>query len=71
MARGAFNPIVSDGQNLYLVGFGSVARLEPLSVAEERKRAKREAAQKKAAKKRQAEKRKRQAAKKKKRSKQG
>jgi outer membrane protein assembly factor BamB len=67
--RGAFNPIVSDGQNLYFVGFGSVARLEPLSVAEERKRAKREAAQKKAAKKRQAAKKKQQAAKKKKRSK--
>jgi outer membrane protein assembly factor BamB len=64
-ARGAFNPVVSDGQNIYLTGFSSVAELEPLTAAQERKRAERAAAKKKAAKKRQAAKKKHAAAKKK------
>ena len=50
--RGAFNPVVSDGQDIYLTGFSSVARFEPLTVAQERARAKRLAKKKAAAKKR-------------------
>jgi outer membrane protein assembly factor BamB len=64
--RGAFNPVVSDGQTIYLTGFSSVGAFEPLTVAQERARAKKAAAKKKAAKKRQAAKKKKQAAKKKK-----
>jgi putative pyrroloquinoline-quinone binding quinoprotein len=65
-SRGAFNPVVSDGQTIYLTGFSSVGAFEPLTVAQERARAKKAAAKKKAAKKRQAAKKKKQAAKKKK-----
>jgi outer membrane protein assembly factor BamB len=63
--RGAFNPVVSDGENIYLTGFSSVAEFEPLTAAQERKRAERAAAKKKAAKKKAAAKKKKQAAKKK------
>jgi hypothetical protein len=63
--RGAFNPVVSDGQDIYLTGFSSVARFEPLTVAQERARAKRVAKQKALAKKRALAKKKKQAAKKK------
>src|SRR5215217_5873381 len=38
---GAFNPVVSDGQDVYLTGFASVQALEPLTKAQERARAKR------------------------------
>jgi hypothetical protein len=48
--RGAFNPVVSDGQMIYLTGFSSVGAFEPLTAAQERKRAERQAAKKKAAK---------------------
>ena len=34
--RGAFNPIVSDGQTIYITGFSSVAALLPKTAAEER-----------------------------------
>lgn len=64
-SRGAFNPVVSDGQTIYLTGFSSVAAFEPLTAAQERARAKKAAAKKKAAKKRKAAQRKKQAAKKK------
>jgi outer membrane protein assembly factor BamB len=63
--RGAFNPVVSDGQMIYLTGFSSVGAFEPLTAAQERKRAERQAAKKKAAKKKAAAKKKKQAAKKK------
>ncbi len=65
-ARGAFNPVISDGQDIYLTGFSSVARFEPLTVAQERARAKRIAKQKALAKKRAIAKKKKQAAAKKK-----
>jgi outer membrane protein assembly factor BamB len=42
--RGAFNPVVSNGQTLYLTGFSSVGAFEPLTVAEENARAARHAA---------------------------
>jgi outer membrane protein assembly factor BamB len=61
-SRGAFNPVVSDGQNIYLTGFSSLAEFEPLTAQQERKRAKRLAAQKKAAKKHAAAKKKKHAA---------
>ena len=51
--RGAFNPVVSDGQTIYVTGFSSVAAFEPMSVAEVRaaaeRRAKKLAAKKKKA----------------------
>ena len=31
--RGAFNPVISDGETIYLTGFASVAAMEPLTVA--------------------------------------
>jgi outer membrane protein assembly factor BamB len=65
-SRGAFNPVVSDGQNIFLTGFSSLAEFEPLTAAQERKRAERAAAKKKAAKKHAAAKKKKAAAKKKK-----
>jgi len=64
--RGAFNPVVSDGEDIYLTGFSSVARFEPLTVAQEHARAKRIAKQKALAKKRAIAKKKKQAAAKKK-----
>jgi outer membrane protein assembly factor BamB len=64
-AAGAFNPVVSDGQDIYLTGFASVQALEPLTKAQERKRAERLAKKKAQAKKRKAAKKKREAAKKK------
>ena len=42
--RGAFNPVVSDGQTIYVTGFSSVAAFEPISVAQKRAAAKRHAA---------------------------
>ncbi len=42
--RGAFNPVVSDGQIIYLTGFSSVAAFEPITVAQKRAAAKRHAA---------------------------
>jgi outer membrane protein assembly factor BamB len=63
---GAFNPVVSDGQDIYLTGFASVQALEPLTKAQERARAQRIAKKKAAEKKRKAAKKKKQAAKKKK-----
>jgi outer membrane protein assembly factor BamB len=63
--RGAFNPVVSDGETIYLTGFSSLAAFEPLTVAQEKARAAKAAKKKQAAKKRQAAKRKKQAAKKK------
>jgi outer membrane protein assembly factor BamB len=65
-SRGAFNPVVSDGSDIYLTGFSSVARFEPLTAAQERLRAKRAKAKKKAL----AAKKKKQAAAKKKKKKQ-
>ena len=59
--RGAFNPVVSDGQEIYLTGFGAVAAMEPMTAAQERARAKWLAKKK-------AEQRKRKAAAKKKRA---
>lgn len=47
-SRGAFNPVVSDGQTIYLTGFSSVAAFEPISVAQARKAAERRAAKAKA-----------------------
>jgi outer membrane protein assembly factor BamB len=64
--RGAFNPVVSDGEDIYLTGFSSVARFEPLTVAQEHARAQRVAKQKALAKKRAIAKKKKQAAAKKK-----
>jgi outer membrane protein assembly factor BamB len=63
--RGAFNPVVSNGQEIYLTGFSSVAAFEPLTAAQERARAKRLAKKKALAKKRKAAAKKRKAAKKK------
>jgi outer membrane protein assembly factor BamB len=63
--RGAYNPVVSNGQEIYLTGYSSVAAMEPLTEAQERARAKRIAKKKAAEKKRKAAKKKRQAAKKK------
>jgi outer membrane protein assembly factor BamB len=42
--RGAFNPVVSDGQTIYLTGFSSVAAFEPMTVAQARAAAERRAA---------------------------
>ncbi len=59
--RGAFNPIVSDGQTIYITGFSSIAALMPKTAAEERATAARQAkkaAKLKAAKKRKAAKKK-------------
>jgi hypothetical protein len=39
--RGAFNPVISDGQTIYLTGFSSVAAFEPISYAKARARAER------------------------------
>jgi outer membrane protein assembly factor BamB len=64
--RGAFNPVVSDGQMIYLTGFSSVAAFEPLTIAQERARAERWAKKKQAAKKKAQAKKKKQAAAKKK-----
>jgi outer membrane protein assembly factor BamB len=63
--RGAFNPIVSNGQEIYITGFSSVAALQPLTEAQEQARKAREAKKKAAEKKRKAAKKKKQAAKKK------
>ena len=63
--RGAYNPVVSDGEDIFLTGFASVARLQPLTVAQEKARAKRIAKQKALAKKHALAKKKKQAAKKK------
>jgi outer membrane protein assembly factor BamB len=68
--RGAFNPVISDGQTIYITGFSSVAAMEPLTVAQEKARAKRIAKKKalekkrKAARKKHAAQKKKQAAKK-------
>jgi outer membrane protein assembly factor BamB len=75
--RGAFNPVVSDGQTVYVTGFSSIGAFMPKTAAEERATAARKAkkaAKLKAAKKRKAAKRKaaakkRKAAKKKRRAK--
>jgi len=67
--RGAFNPVVSDGQTVYVTGFSSVGAFVPKTAAEERATAARQAkkaAKAKAAKKRKAAKRKAAAAKKRK-----
>jgi outer membrane protein assembly factor BamB len=59
--RGAFNPVVSDGQTVYVTGFSSVGAFVPKTAAEERATAARKAkkaAKAKAAKKRKAAKRK-------------
>jgi len=63
--RGAFNPIVSNGQEIYITGFSSVAALQPLTEAQEQARKARIAKQKAAAKKKKAAAKKRKAAKKK------
>jgi outer membrane protein assembly factor BamB len=47
-SRGAFNPVVSDGQTIYVTGFSSLAAFEPISVAQARAAAKRRAAKAKA-----------------------
>ena len=41
--RGAFNPIVSDGQTIYITGFSSIAALLPKTKAEEKATAARQA----------------------------
>jgi outer membrane protein assembly factor BamB len=64
--RGAFNPVVSDGQEIYLTGFSTVGAFEPLTKAEERARKARIAKKKAAEKKRKAAAKKRKATKKKK-----
>jgi outer membrane protein assembly factor BamB len=61
--RGAFNPIVSNGQEIYITGFSSVAALQPLTEAQEQARKARIAKQKAAAKKKKAAAKKRKAAK--------
>jgi outer membrane protein assembly factor BamB len=63
--RGAFNPIVSNGQEIYITGFSSVAALQPLTEAQEQARKARIAKKKAAAKKKKAAAKKRKAAKKK------
>ena len=66
--RGAFNPIVSDGQAIYITGFSSVAAMLPKTKAEEqatKARQAKKAAEAKAAKKRKAAKKKAAAKKKK------
>jgi outer membrane protein assembly factor BamB len=63
--RGAYNPVVSDGEDIFLTGLASVARFQPLTVAQEKARAKKIAKQKALAKKRALAKKKKQAAKKK------
>ena len=63
--RGAFNPVVSDGETIYLTGFSSVAAFEPLTVAQEKARAAKAAKKKQAAKKKAQAKKKKLAAKKK------
>jgi len=35
--RGAFNPVVSDGQRIYLTGYSSLSALEPLHAARSRR----------------------------------
>jgi len=35
--RGAYNPVVSDGRRIYLVGFGSITALEPSERSSKRK----------------------------------
>jgi outer membrane protein assembly factor BamB len=64
--RGAYNPVVSDGEDIFLTGYASVARFQPLTVAQEKARANRIAKQKALAKKRAIAKKKKQAAAKKK-----
>ena len=66
--RGAFNPVVSDGQTIYVTGFSSVAAFEPITVAEVRKAKERRAAKMKKRKAARAAKRKAQAAKHKKKA---
>jgi outer membrane protein assembly factor BamB len=59
--RGAFNPVVSDGQTVYITGFSSIGSFTPKTAAEERATAARQAKKAKkakAAKKRKAAKRK-------------
>jgi outer membrane protein assembly factor BamB len=51
-SRGAYNPVVSDGETIYLTGYSSVAAFMPKSAAQERRAAER--AKKKAAAKRKA-----------------
>jgi hypothetical protein len=46
--RGSYNPVVSDGETIFLVGYHSMYALQPLSTAE--RKARREAARKRAAK---------------------
>jgi outer membrane protein assembly factor BamB len=58
--RGAFNPIVSNGQEIYITGFSSVAALQPLTEAQEQARKARIAKKKAAEKKRKAAKKKKQ-----------
>jgi outer membrane protein assembly factor BamB len=62
--RGAFNPIVSDGQTIYITGFSSVAALLPKTKAEEQATKARQAKKKAAAKRKAAAAKKRKAAKK-------
>jgi outer membrane protein assembly factor BamB len=52
--RGAFNPIVSDGQTIYITGFSSIAALQPKTKAEEKATAARQAKKRAEAKKRKA-----------------
>ena len=65
-SRGAYNPVISDGQTIFLVGYASVAAFVPKTVAQERRAA---ARRKAAAKKKREARKKRRAAKKKRRAK--
>jgi len=42
--RGGYNPVITDGQTLFLVGYGAMYALRPLSAVQERKVAKRKKA---------------------------